>query len=138
MDRIAYVAQVKHGKEPECREILKLHMPTGGLKRLGIGGLEAFIGSGYFIMVLDHDAPDTQAFLQRFFNDKGMRGFLDQFRPFVEGLPEPEEAYTPGGATHTGGQSAAPPGAAVPVTSAELPLADSAYRWTVGDGEQPA
>lgn len=132
MERIAYVAHVKHGKEPECREVLQVHTPTGGLKRLGVDALEVFVGSGYCIMVLEHHAQDPQAFLQRFFNDNGMRGFLNRLRPFVEGLPRPEEAYVPGDGEHEGGPGLAPSATVATVTSADLPLADSAYRWTAG------
>ena len=79
-------------------------------------------------MVLEHQAQDPRAFLQRFFNDKGTRGFLNRLRPFVEGLPGPEAAYAPGDGEHTGSAALAPPAAVPTVTSADLPLADSAYR----------
>ena len=132
MARIAYIAHVKHGKEPECRELLQVHTPVGGLKRLDVHGLEVFIGSGYCIMVLEHQAQDPQTFLQRFSNDKGMRGFLNRLRPFVEGLPKPGEAYAPGDSEHTGSPAPAASAMVATITSADLPLADSAYRWIAG------
>lgn len=129
MQRIAYVARVQHGKEPECREV-QAHMPSGGLKRLGIHGVEAFIGSGYFLWLFDCEEQDFQGLFQRFFTDPGIRGFLDKLRPFVEGLPAPEEAFAPADAQHGGDQPPASRVRGATVTSAQLPFAASAYRWS--------
>jgi hypothetical protein len=45
MQRIAYIGRVKIGEEARCREV-QAQMPVGGLRRLGVHGVEAFIGSG--------------------------------------------------------------------------------------------
>jgi hypothetical protein len=128
VQRIAYVAHVKHGKEPECREV-QAHMPTGGLRRLGIHGVEAFIGSGAMVWIFDCEEQDFQGLFQRFFSDPGIRGFLDKLRPFVDGLPARGEGFAPADTEHAGDEPAARPipGAA---TSAHLPFAASAYRWS--------
>ncbi|HEY8492015.1 MAG TPA: hypothetical protein VIO14_13615 [Dehalococcoidia bacterium] len=129
--RIAYVARVKHGREPECREVQQ-HMPVGGMRRLGIRSVDAFVGSGYYILVCDYEGPDFQDFFRRFASDPGMRGFFRKLEPHVEGLPSPD--FAPGDAYH--GAPQAPPGAGV--TSSSLPLASHAYHWSAQAAERPA
>lgn len=133
MQRIAYIMRVTHGKEPECREV-QAHMPTGGLKRLGIHGVEAFIGSGYYTWVFECEEQHFQGLFQRFFSDPGIRGFLDKLRPFVEGLPGPDEQFGPADAQHAGDEPPAKPTGGATVTSAQLPFAASAYRWSTNGG----
>lgn len=119
---IAYVARVKPGMEAELREIQQ-HMPHGAMKRLGICRVDAFVGSGYYLLVFDHEDSDFQTFFQRFSLDPGMRGFWQKLEPYVDGLPSP--AFAPGDEFH----HTAPGRTGVNVTSASLPLVAHAYRW---------
>jgi hypothetical protein len=129
MQRIAYIAHVKPGKETECREV-QAHMPVGALKRLGINSLEAFIGSGYYVTLFECEEQDFQGLFQRYFSDRGIRGFLDKLRPFVEGFPGPEESFAPGDMQHRSDQPPAERVTGAVVTSGQLPFAASAYRWS--------
>jgi len=133
MNRLAYVMRVQHGKEPECRQA-QTNMPTDSLQQLGIRSLESFIGSGYYILTLESDEADMQTVLEHFFNDSGMQGFFNKLRPHVEGVPEPHMAYAatdkdrgvrPGSVQHNGSPQ---------VSSADLPLAASAYFWSAQKG----
>lgn len=130
--RIAYVARVKHGREPECREVQQ-HMPVGGMKRLGITCMDAFVGSGFYLLVFEfHDhGQDFQSFFQRFSSDPGMRGFFDKLAPYVEGLPGPN--FSPADQFHAVGRGS--PGGE---TSAKLPLAAHSYHWTMDMTGAPA
>jgi hypothetical protein len=90
--------------------------------------------AGYYVLVFDCAEQDFQGFFQRFFNDPGIRGFLEKLRPFVEGLPEPHVRFAPGDAAHAGDYPAAAQLSGGTVTSAQLPFAASAYHWSAADG----
>lgn len=133
MKRIAYVMQMQGGHEGEAREA-QTNMPTDELKGLGIQSVESFIGSGYYILVLECEETDFQATMERFFKTPSVQGFLDKLRPFVQGLPQRGEAYAAADAKHSGAQATQSQMATSTVSSAQLPLAASAYHWSASGG----
>jgi hypothetical protein len=128
--------KIRDGKEAALREA-QTSMPTDTLQGIGIEGLETFLGSGYYVLVLESNNQDFQATMRRFFDEPGVQGFLDKVRPHVEsGLPARNMAYAAADDKHEGGRALEDQTSPRTVTSAALPLAASAYLWTASDGTQ--
>lgn len=132
MKRIAMVLQEKFGTEADLRQA-QTSLPVDELPGLGIHGLEMFIGSGHCVLLLDCVEDDFQVTMQRFFEAPGVQGFLDKLRPHVDGLPARHEAFTAGDEKHEGGRAQRGMAAST-VTTAQLPLAASAFAWSAGQG----
>ncbi len=132
MERIAYVMEARLGSEGDLREA-QSRMPTDELLGLGIRGMECFIGSGYYVLVFEAEGDDFQQTMKRFFDTPSVQGFLDKLRPHVEGLPPRGQAFAAGDEKH-GGAATERRTASATVTSAELPLAASAFSWHAGGG----
>ncbi|GEM_PF-931304 len=134
MNRIAWVMKIREGDEAALREA-QTNMPTDVLQGTGIYGMETFLGSGYYVLVLESGDQDFQATMRRFFDEPGVQGYLDKVRPHVEsGLPERNVAYAAADDKHVSGRALESQTAPHTVTSAALPLAASAYRWTAAGG----
>jgi hypothetical protein len=99
----------------------------------GIDAVEAFVGSGYYALLLEIDIDDAQEALASFMNDARVREFYASLQPFVQGLPVPGWQYAPSDAFHhealTGERANQDATAQPTYSSADLPLAASMYRW---------
>lgn len=107
MRRAAYIARVKHDKETELRYHLDHSVPQAVLKQIGIGELDAYIGSGYCVIVIGYEG-DFQALLKHFMENREILEFREKLAHVLDDFPAP-------------GYEAA---------SAQLPLAAEAYHWT--------
>ncbi len=134
MNRIALVTTLESGKEADVRQA-QSRMPTDELQQNGIHGIETFIGSGYYVLVLETENDDFQATMKRFLETPSVQGFLDKLRPHVRGLPQRGQSFAAGDDKHhevpsTGQQRTA----MATLTTADMPLAASSYRWSAGQG----
>lgn len=135
--RLLLVGKVWPGRERAVRET-QTRFPIDAAQASGIDAIEAYIGSGYYILVLESSSPDMQRTLTSCLDDERVRAFFAQLEPDVEGVPGPEWRFTPGDNFHADAESVdAGPG----VGTAALPLAANMYRWRVGQqpeiGEEP-
>ncbi|HLZ69892.1 MAG TPA: hypothetical protein VKV26_08290 [Dehalococcoidia bacterium] len=134
MNRIAWVMQIRDGSEGALREA-QTSIPADVLQGAGIDGVESFLGSGYFLLVLESGKQDFQATMRRFFDEPAVQGFFDKLRPHVEsGLPARNVAYAAADDKHPGGNALESRSSPHTVTSAALPLAASAFCWTAEGG----
>lgn len=131
--RLLLIGRVKPGAEAAVREI-QARYPAAAAQAAGVDASEAFIGSGYFAMMLEIDAADVQTVLAAYLNDPDVRAFHGALHLFVEGLPdqewrlEPHDAFHGVALTDAPGFTAAEPARG----TADLPLAASMYRWRKG------
>lgn len=133
MNRIALVTTLESGKEAAVREA-QSSLPAADLQQSGIHGLETFIGSGYYVLVLETEHTDFQATMKRFLEMPSVEGFLDKLRPHVQGLPQRGQSFAAGDDKHATPGAAQQRTATAAVTTADLPLAASAYRWSAASG----
>lgn len=133
MKRIALVTRLETGKEADVRQA-QSSIPTDELQQSGIHGLETFIGSGYYVLVLEAENDDFQATMKRFLETPSVQGFLDKLRPHVQGLPQRGESFAAGDDKHQAPSAGQQRSAMATVTTADMPLAASAYHWSAGHG----
>lgn len=134
MNRVAMVLKICEGSEAALREA-QTNMPTDVLQGAGIQGVETFLGSGYYVLVLETGNEDFQATMRRFFDEPRVQGYLDKLRPHVEsGLPARNVVYAAADEKHQGGKALEGQNAPHAVSSAALPLAASAFCWTATGG----
>lgn len=130
--RLLLIGRVQPGHETD---VLEAHerLPYAVTGTAGIDAVEAFVGSGYYALLLEIDTDDAQEALASFLNDANVQEFYASLQPFVTGLPGPEWQYAPSDTFHeeAGSAGGAPRAADAGATysSADLPLAASMYRW---------
>lgn len=134
MQRVALVTQIKAGKEAECWRAQE-SLPTNDLQRMGLQGVETFIGSGYYIFAMDVEGNEFQHAFENLFNAPPMQAFLDKLRPCIEsGLPSAQTRYATGDEQRTAGNSGNMGGTATRVSSAQLPLATLSMSYQQDQG----
>lgn len=126
MQRVALVGTIKPGKEAEIwRAQDQFKGGTSDGKRLP--GFETFIGSGYFVMVIDAPVQDFQNRFREQFNSGPLQKFMQTVMNCVEGMPS--------GSYRTGEQQRQHNGSNG-FSSADLPLAALAGQFTPEGGWQ--
>jgi hypothetical protein len=134
--RLLMIGRMDLGHELAILEA-QLHYPAEVAVEAGIEVVEAFVGSGYYALLLEIDGEDAQEALEKYLNDPRIRAFHGSLRPFVEGLPGPDWQFVvpdPLRARLSLGQQEQPlDGPAY--SSAHLALAASMYRWSRGGAE---
>ena len=135
--RLLLVGRVRPGAEAAVREA-QAHFPADAAARVGIGAVEAFIGSGYYAMTLEVDDDDVQTVLSAWFNDPAVREFHTSLQPMTEGLPGDDWRFSTWEGLHADPLEPASgsPSSGPVYGSADLPLAASMYRWRAGETPQ--
>lgn len=124
--RYVYVARLNTGDEGSVRRILE-QVPEDALVDAGFLEFTTYVGSGFCVLEFAIPDEDFQVQFDRFVNDPRVREFT---RQLIQHLIEGEQlarGFAPGNSRFHPGAEPAASGA---VTSAELPLAAEAYRWT--------
>lgn len=120
--RVAYVSPIAQGSESEVR-VAHDRFPKESLHAVGAKRVNIFIGSGYYVMVLEFDAGDFQERFAAFTNHPQVRRFFDELGGYLmEALPQsvqPGDSFHAAGPAH-GGQA---------TTTARLPLVGEVFAW---------
>ncbi len=140
--RLLLVGRVRPGRERVVREA-QTRFPIDAAAENGIDAVEAFIGSGYYALVLESSSIDMQQTLTSCLSDERIKAFFAELAPDVEGLPGPEWSIVPGDKFHLYGAAgnSTSDGSDSALGTAALPLAANMYRWRVGQlpeiGDEP-
>ncbi len=132
--RLLIIGRVKPGAEMKLRET-QARFPHDAAIEAGIDAVEAFIGSGHYVVELEIARDDIQHVLATFFNDERVREFRTQLEPIVDGLPGADYQFGPADRFHIGGETGGEPARTV-YNTGNLPFAASMYRWRVGEPPQ--
>jgi hypothetical protein len=131
--RLLLVGRVELGQEQAVRDA-QGRFPFDAAAEAGISAVEAFLGSGYYAIWLEIDSDDVQAVLAAYVNHPAVRAFHAALRPIVDGLPDPDLAFGASdpfhGDPHAPGTAPTDPPSSF--GTADLPLAASMYRWSMG------
>ena len=134
--RLLLIGRVKPGAEAALRET-QARFPCDAAIEAGIEAVEAYVGSGHYVVELEIGADDVQHVLATFFNDRRVREFRNELEPMVDGLPGPEYRFGAADRFHADASGAAdaeqPP--QTTYNTGDLTFAASMYRWRIG--EQP-
>jgi len=128
MQRVALVGTIKQGKESDLWRAQD-QLTSGNFGGGNLPGFETFIGSGFFVMVLDAPVQDFQNRFRDMFNSGPLQNFLHTVQSCVEGFPSgqyltgDQERQQQGGNGGNGGFS-----------SADLPMAALAAQFIPGQG----
>ncbi len=140
--RFVQIARVRPGAESEVR-YWQARFPAAAAEAAGLTAVEAFIGSGYYVVLYElcegdtaADASDFQAVFARYMNDPAVREHHRYLARFLEDFPAPAAGYSPGDAFHTTGTATPPtrPGGSEVLSSGALQLAAGMFRWRGGTG----
>ena len=139
--RLLLVGNVRPGRERAVREA-QTRFPIDAAVETGIDAIEAFIGSGYYALVLESSSQDMQQTLTSCLSDERIKAFFAALAPDVEGIPGPEWSLAPGDRFHMrGATGSTSDGSDFALGTAALPLAANMYRWRVGQqpeiGDEP-
>ena len=86
--RLLIIGRIKPGAEQKLREA-QASFPHDAANEAGIDAIEAFIGSGFYVVQFEISRDDIQHVLSTFFNDDRVRRFRADLEPIVDNLPEP-------------------------------------------------
>lgn len=138
--RFVQIARVRPGAESEVR-YWQARFPSAAAEASGLTAVEAFIGSGYYVVLYElregdtaASASDFQAVFARYMNDPAVREHHRSLARFVEDFPAPAADYGPGDAFHATATPPARPGGGEVLSSGALQLAAGMFRWRVGTG----
>jgi hypothetical protein len=120
--RVAYVSTIVAGGESAVREAHE-QFPQVALTNSGAASVSVFIGSGYYVLVLEQATEDFQDQFARFTGDSEVRRFFDRLRPYLE-EPLPV-SVRPADDFH---ETSPTDGQSTP-TTARLPLVGEVFRW---------
>lgn len=136
--RLLLIGTVEPGVERAVREV-QAGFPHDAAAEAGISASEAFIGSGFYAMMLEIDADDIQETLAAYFNHPAIQTFHAGLQPLVEGLPAANDRYGAADVAHNDADRGTSAGSKM--SSADLPVAASMYRWRTGSmpdrGDEP-
>lgn len=91
MQTVLYVSPMTLGDEVQVRAAHE-SFPVETLEQgVGIERLKAFIGSGFYALEITVADGDFQEQFHRFLGTPEVVAFLDQLRPYIQGLPTPDE-----------------------------------------------
>jgi hypothetical protein len=140
--RLLLVGKVRPGREGAVREE-QTRFPIDAAAENGVDAIEAFIGSGFYALVIESSSKDMQQTLTSCLSDERIKAFFAALAPHVEGLPGPEWSLVPGDRFHLYGApgSSTSDGSESALGTAALPLAANMYRWRIGQqpeiGDEP-
>ena len=130
--RLLVIGRVKPGKETKLRET-QAQFPHDAANEAGIEAIEAYIGSGFYVVQFEIGRDDIQHVLATFFNDDRVRRFRADLEAIVDGLPGPDYRFGPADQFHLGDEGETSP---TVYNTGDLPFAASMYRWRVGEPPQ--
>lgn len=129
--RLLLIGAVDPDSDRQVREI-QAQFPNDAAAEAGVSAVESFIGSGFMATMLEIDADDVQDVLSAYFNHPSIREFHSLLNPLVSGFPDGSREF--GAADHFHDASEpAETDTARPMTSADLPMAASMFRWRAGE-----
>jgi hypothetical protein len=120
--RVAYVSTIVAGGESAVRAAHDF-FPRAALTNSGASSVSVFIGSGYYVLVLEHLTDDFQDQFARFTGDPEVRRFFEQLKPYLE-EPLPV-SVRPADDFH----EAEPTDGRTTPTTARLPLVGEVFHW---------
>jgi hypothetical protein len=123
MQRVALVGTIKPGKEADLWRMQE-QLSSNGSK--AATGFETYIGSGYFILMIDAPVADFQNRFREMFNNGPLHNLMQSIESCVSGLPTGKYA--------TGEEARQSDGATF--SSADMPMATLAARFVPGEGLQ--
>jgi len=82
---ILYIARIRHGKEAELRETLyRSNLPEDLIDKSQLEGIQAFVGSGYFVVEFDYEGEDFTTIWNSFVNLPQVQQLATELQPFLE------------------------------------------------------
>ena len=144
MQRVALVGTIKDGKESDLWRAQD-QLGSGSFNGGNMPGFETFIGSGFFVMVIDAPVQDFQNRFAQMFNSGPMQKYIQTVQDCVQGFPsgqfltgDQQRQQQGGNASTSGGTSMAGNGGngsqSGGFSSADMPMAALAAKFSPGEG----